>query len=59
MLWREVISVRLRRDEEDDEAANELIWSEKAREREQLGIGPPLRPNKVDSWRLEQMYDDD
>jgi len=30
-----------------------------ARERRDLGIGAPLRPNKVDSWRLEQMYDDE
>jgi hypothetical protein len=36
-----------------------MIWSEKAKERKNLGIGPPLRPNKIDSWRLEQMYDDD
>ncbi|KAF5835650.1 TOC34f [Dunaliella salina] len=58
-LWKEVIRAQLDRDDEDDAAANELIWSEKAKERKDLGIGPPLRPNKIDSWRLEQMYDDD
>lgn len=30
-VWREIIGAQLRRDDKDDERANELIWSEKVR----------------------------
>jgi hypothetical protein len=41
------------------DAADESAWAAKVQERKRLGIGPPLRPNNENQWRLEQMYDDD
>ncbi len=59
MAWKLLLEPRLRKDEDRQAARDEEVWKEKAAERRRLGIGPPLRPSAENTWRLEQLYDDD
>jgi hypothetical protein len=59
VLFKQVLQPLLQRDEDDQAAADNVVWQQRAAERKRLGIGPPLKPSPENAWRLEQMYDDD
>jgi len=59
LAFKTLLQPILQADEDAQAELDDATWKERAAERKKLGIGPPLKPTDEDSWRLEQMYDDD